>query len=206
MKKRSIEKDIEAFCGWKFLLKFVEKAPSIQQKGIISGLFLTGCRVSEFIQLRKNQFKTLNDMGIILVEGVPVIKRYSRKTGEKYKAYRTFPINPSEPLVPYLMDYLTVAPTKPFGYSRVSIYYIIRRIGENLKGNVPFSKIRCSELYPHWFRAQRARQLRHDYHFTDEELRDWFGWKISESGMPAIYGKNSWIELAEKMGIEIGYY
>lgn len=206
MKKRSIEKDIEAFCGWEFLEKLVRTAPSLFHKGIISGLFLTGCRVSEFIQLEKSQFRILENMGVILVENVPVIKRYSRKTNKRYKEYRTFPIKLSEPLVPYFLDYFKVAQTKLYDYSRVSIFNIIRNVGKALNMDVPFSKIHSSELYPHWFRAQRARQLRHDYHFTDEELRDWFGWKISESGMPAIYGKNSWIELAEKMGVEVGYY
>ena len=189
-------------------MDLVETAKRPFVKGLISGLFLTGCRVSELNQLRKEQFRLDIHPELILVERAPVIKRYSRKTGERYTAYRTFPIKRSEPLVPYLLDWLDEAPQRPFGYSRSRIFQLVRRTGELLNRDVPFSRIHSSQLYPHWFRAQRARQLRHDYKFTDEELRDWFGWKYAKSKerMPSIYGRSSWIELAEKMGVKIGYY
>jgi len=161
-KQRGVEKDIEAFCGWRFLLDLVDVAPNVFLKGLISGLFLTGCRVSELIELKKSQLNMK----------------------------------------------VSVAPEKLYDYSRVRIYQFVQYVGRLLDKDVPFSHIHSSQLYPHWFRAQRARQLRHDYKFTDEELRDWFGWKYAKTKerMPSVYGKSSWVELAEKMGVEIGYY
>jgi len=199
-KKRSIARDIQSFCGWDFLISLVEVASTPLYKAIISGLFLTGCRVSEFIQLRGENVNLDAHPSLIIVEDAPIVKR----KGE-YINRRTFPINKKEPLVPYFLEYIKGKRKKEllFPYSRVRIYQIVREVGRKLNCDIPFSRIHSSELYPHWFRAQRARQLRSDYGFTDEELRDWFGWKYRAEGMAAVYGKLSWIELAKKMGVEV---
>ncbi len=199
MKQRSIEKDIQAFCGWEFLLKLVKACKNLRDRAIVSGLFITGCRVSEFIQLKRENvyLGVVSKPPIILFRNVPVLKR-------KDNEYRTFPVRADEPLVPYFLKYFEkVKGKRLFPISRVWVFQIVRNAGERINCEVPFSMIKSSELYPHWFRAQRARQLRHNYKFTDEELRDWFGWKIASAGMPALYGKLSWIELAEKMGVKI---
>jgi len=208
VKERSIVKDIDAFCGWDFMMKLITVSPRIEYRGVISGLFITGCRVSELIQLQFNNIRLdiPSDPLMILFENVPVIKRYSRKTRQRYKAYRTFPVRMDEPAVQYFIKYINYAKQmypRPYPWTRTRIFQIVRDVGKALNCQVPFSRIHSSQLYPHWFRAQRARQLRYDYNFTDEELRDWFGWKYSQYGMPAIYGKLSWLELARKMGISV---
>jgi len=205
-KERGIEKDIEAFCGWRFLLRLVEASPTLFDRFLISGLFLTGCRVSELIRLRRRNFNLDFHPEIIAVEHVPVIKRYSRKKKQRYEAYRSFPIKIDEPLVSYFLEGLRHVKDKLYPVSRTTVFLRVRKVGRILNSEIPFSNIHSSQLYPHWFRSQRARQLRHDYKFTDEELRDWFGWKYSENRMPAVYGRSSIIELAEKMGVKIGYY
>ena len=203
-KYRSVEKDIEAFCGWKFLLKLVNASPLLIDRFLLSGLFLTGCRVRELIQLKKKLFNFDFHPELIVVENAPVVKRYSRKEKKVVPAFRSFPIRRDEPLVPYFLEGLKHVEDKLYPYTRQSVFLKVRRIGKQLNMEVPFSSIHSSELYPHWFRAQRARQLRHDYKFTDEDLRDWFGWKYTKERMPAIYGRSSVIELAEKMGVRIG--
>ena len=205
MKCRSIERDIQGFCGWDYLERLVGACKCLRDRGVISGLFVTGCRVSELIQLRRDNvyFGVVSEPKIILFRNVPVLKRYSRKKKQRLIEYRTFPVRADEPLVKYFLDYLRHAGNPLYPYTRVRIFQIVREVGARVGGKVPFSLIDGSELYPHWFRAQRARQLRHDYKFTDEELRDWFGWKAASTGMPSIYGKMSWMELAEKMGVKI---
>jgi len=205
-KARSIDKDIEAFCGWNFLIKLIKACVNPFERGLIAGLFETGCRVSELNQLTKKHVNLKVHPKLVVMEHVPVIKRYSRKLKKRFKAYRTFAFRRDEPLAFYFIYWVRNCPSnRLYPYSRVRIFQIVREIGSRLGGKVPFSNISCSQLYPHWFRAQRARQLRHDYKFTDEELRDWFGWKMTKAGMPAIYGKSSWMEQAEKMGVRVHF-
>ncbi|MEM2613238.1 MAG: site-specific integrase [Nitrososphaerota archaeon] len=206
MKQRSIERDIQGFCGWDYLQKLIGACKCLRDRGIISGLFITGCRVSELTQLKCENvyFGVVSEPKIILFRDVPVLKRYSRKEKKRLIEYRTFPVRIDEPPVKHFLEYFNSVGAGPlFPYTRVRIFQIVREVGSRVGGRVPFSLINGDELYPHWFRAQRARQLRHDYKFTDEELRDWFGWKAASTGMPSIYGKMSWMELAEKMGVKI---
>lgn len=199
-KERSIERDIEAFCGWDFLLDLVNAARSTIDKALVAGLFLTGCRISELILLKPEQFNLGFDKDFIIVERCPVLKRYSRKERKSMSTQRTFPIRRDEPLVPYLVNAIKNPVSKLlFPYTRQTVFLRVRAIGRRLDSKVPFSNIHSSQIYPHWFRAQRARQLRYEYGFSDEELRDWFGWKVTEAGMPAIYGKLSCLELMKKM-------
>jgi len=205
-RERSVERDIVAFCGEKFLHELINTCPSVKLEGVISGLFLTGCRVSEFIQLTKDNVNLDLHPELIIMEEVPVIKRYSRKEKKRYKAYRTFCFRRDEPLVPSFLRYIrSVKSHKLYDYSRVRIYQMVRYVGKLLDKPVPFSRIHSSQLYPHWFRAQRARYLRYRYGFDDELIRDWFGWKYTKEGMPAVYGKYSWVDFAKRMGIEIKY-
>jgi len=202
-KERSVEKDIVSFCGWDFLLELIKCSPTLTHKGIIAGLFLTGCRVSELIMLERKNVRLNVHPKLILIENAPVIKRYSRKLKKRFVEHRTFPINKDEPLVPYFLEYVESKKGKLYPFSRTSIYYQVQKVGKILNEDVPFSNIHSSQLYPHWFRAQRARQLRAEYGFTDEELRDWFGWKFAKDGMPAVYGRYSWIEFARKYGVDV---
>lgn len=205
MKRRSIERDVQGYCGREFLEMLVDKCVRPVEYGLISGLFVTGCRVSELVMLKPGNvnLKVVSRPRIVLFVNVPVVKRYSRKLRRRYVEYRTFPARIDDPLMDWFLDYYEYAKSggRLFPYTRVRVFQIVREVGRRLNMPVPFSLIHSSELYPHWFRAQRARQLRHDYKFTDEELRDWFGWK--SSGMPSVYGKMSWIELAEKMGVKV---
>jgi integrase len=202
-KKRSIERDIEAFCGWDFLERLAGASSHYLDGEVISGLFLTGCRVSELLMLRRENFRLNVHPELVVVERAPVIKRYSRKLRKRYIAYRTFCFRRDEPLVPFLLKRLKNARAFLYPFTRQGIFYAVRRVGDIVNMPVPFSNIHSSQLYPHWFRAQRARQLKYDYGFSDEMLRDWFGWKFRSEGMPAIYGKYSYLEFARQMGVSL---
>ena len=201
MGRRSIESDVLEFCGWKFLVELVKKSPSDRHRAVCSALFITGCRVSELSMLRKSNVVTdYLDRNLLLFINVPVEKCKGRRRT------RTFPVRADEPLVPVFLDWVRRVDGRAlFPWNRVTLYNIVRSAGKSVNSKIPFSMIHSSQLYPHWFRAQRAKQLRLEYDFSDENLRDWFGWTYTDSGnrMPAVYGGYGWMTLAKKMGIDV---
>lgn len=150
--KSSVAKDVLTFCGHKEILKMIHAARDIRDKAIVSGLFLTACRVSEFIQLTTDNFVLDPPQGPqgkphILVRNAPVLKR------PKNPAIRNFPILLSEPETPYLVEYIkTLNPGDTlFPLTRQRIGQILRDIEESAE--LPY------HIYPHWFRSQRCCQL-----------------------------------------------
>lgn len=191
--KRSVE-EVESFCGWDYLLKLVEKCSSERDRALISALFETGGRVSEVLELKKDNFIVQDPY--VVVKAMPVIKRYKKikeyidKKGKKRwiteskKATRTFPIHLKEPLCPLLLDYVKKSETMTlFNISRVQTYRIIKNLDEN--------------IFPHWFRAQRASQLALEYGFDIHDLIDFFNWKNVQ--IAAHYSHMGWKGLANKM-------
>ena len=191
--KRSVE-IVESFCGWDYLINLVKKCRRDVEKALISALFETGGRVSEVLQLRKDNF--IVQEPFLIVKAMPVLKRYS-KVGEyrdkngrmkwitKRKiAYRTFPIHMKEPLCDPLLRYIEgIAEGKLFHMSRIQAYRIVRRLDKN--------------IFPHWFRAQRASQLALEYGFDVHDLIDFFSWKSLQTAIH--YSRMGWKGLANKM-------
>jgi len=109
--------------------------------------------------------------------------------------------------VPFFVDYYKYMERRGekllYPYHRSTIFRMVRTVGYLVNRRVPFSNIHSSQLYPHWFRAQRASQLKIDYGFDLDALREFFGWKMRNVGVPVIYAKVGWIGLARKMGIDI---
>ncbi len=191
--KRSVE-EIESFCGWDYLLKLVKKCRLERNRALISALFETGGRVSEVLKLKKDNFIVQDPY--IIVKAMPVMKRYKKieeyidKEGKKRwmtenkKATRTFPIHLKEPLCPFLLNYIEKNETKMlFNISRIQAYRIIRGLD--------------AEIFPHWFRAQRASQLALEYGFDIHDLIDFFNWKNVQTA--AHYSHMGWKGLANKM-------
>jgi site-specific recombinase XerD len=193
--KRSVE-IIESFCGWDFLLKLIDKCGSNRNKALISTLFETGGRVSEVLDLQKDNF--IVQSKYVIVKSMPVHKSY-RKVGEKYnkdgkkvwitqpkKRFRTFPIPKSEPLCHYMLNYINqIKESKLFGISRIQTYRIVRSLD--------------SQIFPHWFRAQRASQLALEYGFSVHDLIDFFNWKSLSTAIH--YSRMGWKGLATKMKV-----
>jgi len=191
--KRSVE-IVESFCGWDYLLKLVEKCECERDRALISALFETGGRVSEVLQLKKDNFVAQNPF--LVVKAMPVLKRYNKvgeyrdKNGktrwltERKIAYRTFPIHMKEPLCEPLLSYLTkIDEGKLFHIGRIQVYRIVRKLDEN--------------IFPHWFRAQRASQLALEYGFNIHDLIDFFNWKSLQTA--THYSRMGWKGLANKM-------
>lgn len=58
-------------------------------------------------------------------------------------------------------------------------------------------KLTGIQIWNHWFRSQRASQLKNEYGFSSDDRKDWFNW-ISDP-MAALYPKTSAKEMATKM-------
>jgi site-specific recombinase XerD len=193
--KRSVD-IIESFCGWDYLLKLVEKCKSNRNKALISALFETGGRISEVLELKKDDF--FIQKPYVIVKAMIVLKRY-KKIGEKIDSKgkrrwvtekkpgrRTFPIHTKEPLSVFLIDYLKkIKSNQLFSLSRVQAYRIVRNLDDN--------------IFPHWFRAQRASQLALEYGFSVHDLIDFFSWKSLQTAIH--YSRMGWKGLASKMNI-----
>jgi integrase len=194
VKSRSVERDVQGFCGWEFLLRIREACGRPVDKALIAALFETGGRVSEVLQLKKSNFVDRGEF--LVVDSMPVLKK-------KEKSYRTFPIPKWEPLTKDIEDYLNSYVEKEgdrlFPFNRVNAFFIIRQIGGRLGDvKIPFSNIYANQLYPHWFRAMRATQLKSEYDFDAIALASFFGWKLPQFGVMTVYSKLSWEELSRR--------
>jgi len=217
-KDRSVENDVRGFCGWQFLGRVINEAED-QEKGLVVALFETGGRVSEVIKLRKRHFYLELNPEVIVVDAMPVVKKYEKiseipdpkkKRGvrwvtQKKADSRTIPIKKTDPLVPYLVNHYNKAKDYLFpSMSRVEAFLIVRNIGKRMGDDiVPFSSIKTSQLYPHWFRAQRASQLKSEYNFDLLALASFFRWKLPGMGATPLYTYLSWEEMARRMGVKI---
>jgi hypothetical protein len=224
MKERTID-EVEGFCGWDFLLSFVRVYDFPPFQGLVAALFETGGRVSEVLELRKDHFNMSLHPDLIVVEHMPILKRYelvdkvpdeSRKRGFKWVTrrksdYRFFPIRKDEPLVPYLIKWINMAPSKKlFNFSRLDVYIMLRDAGRVLNKPIPFTRHRAenrplmsSEIFPHLLRAERASQLASEYGFDVFALRQFFGWKPRKLDMAEKYASLDWKGLARRMGVNV---
>lgn len=161
----SVSEHVETFCGWDALKQLIEYAGSTRNKAFLTALFLTGGRVSEVLNLTRENFDVRLDEGLIIVRGMKLLKRYKKLTEkvdadgkrrwitEKVaKTRKPFPILLREPLTPILLEYLKqqsglLFPSpyktgKPL--SRFWAYKLIRKIDreipETLKANLGLNK------------------------------------------------------------------
>jgi len=163
-----------------------------RDQALIATLFLTGGRVSEVVELEASNFRV--GSRFIVVRGMRVLKRYRRVAAYMEggrKRYRTEPVFETrgrfsfptgEPLVPHLVSWLEEvgegplfpSPAKTRSHlSRVRAYQVVTTIGRRVG----------VEIWPHWFRAQRASQLAEEYGFQLHRLMEWFSWKRVETAL-----------------------
>jgi len=225
--KRSSVGDLEGFCGWRPLLECIKHFSRERDRAFISTLFETGGRVSEVLQLRKENFEVADETWL-LCRNMSLEKRYKKLHGyvdhsgrqrwltEKIDSVRRpFPIRLNEPLVQYLTEWLSkleqpsemlfpspVKPGKPL--TRFWAYMLFSRMEKKLSkrlmqdlGFVNRKGESIDSFYPHWFRAQRASQLALDYGFSSDDLINFFEWK--NMGTALHYARLSWRGLATKM-------
>jgi integrase len=140
---------------------------------------------------------------------------------------KPFPILLKEPLSQELLDHLEAVKDGPIGelsplfkspykshkpLTRDWGYKLIRRINDELPRplfnrlglNTPFRDKVTQEqlsatihLWQHWFRSQRASQLRSEYDFSEADLMEFFGWLDYKTALH--YSKLGASNLAAKM-------
>ena len=197
--RHSVERDVEEFAGWKLLSKMVKKARG-RDAAFLATAFETGGRVTEVRMLHKVNFDLTNPK-VILVRDMRVIKRFHREHGKVVRdiAYRkTFPIPRVEPLVEVMVTWIEQQPEWLFPTNRGDEAYLGRTMSYNIARRMGDSV--GLWVYPHWFRAQRASQLRFEYGFDVMDLMEFFAWKHFPTAMR--YAKMGWRGLAEKMGVK----
>lgn len=238
-KERSVDKDIQDFCGWDFLRDLCRAARTQFMRALIAGMFETGGRISEVLALRKRNVILGLHPDVVVIKQMPLIKRF-KKVGEvkkwkcvghcnkrwdrkptaaefsehKIKAYqgwktkpildfRTFPIRLDEPLTRHFINWVATQSDLLFPIKRSAAFVRVRKVGEKLNRDIPFARIHSSQIYDHFFRAERACQLAFDYGFARDDLRDFFGWKERKPDMADKYASVGWISLAKKMGVKV---
>jgi integrase len=134
---------------------------------------------------------------------------------------KPFPMLLKEPLSQELLDHLEAAKDGPLFKSPYKShipltvswgYKLIRRINDELPRplfnrlglNIPFrDKVTQTQLsatihlWQHWFRSQRASQLRSEYEFSEADLMEFFGWLDYKTALH--YSKLGAGNLARKM-------
>ena len=170
---------VSKFCGWGTLASLVKKAPSVKVGALIATLFETGCRISELLQLKADQFEI--EDGWIMVYGAPVLKKGKASEAEKR---RNIPIPRTEPLVSVMTDFVEKSKTKKlFSKSRIWAW---RKIKETDPG-----------WWPHRLRTERATQLVVEYGFNVPKLMRWFNWSTLKT--PTSYVRLSVEDLKNSM-------
>lgn len=192
---------IDRFCGWKPLCELYKYTGRFTPLFITQ--FKTGGRVSEVLALTSENFFVDKEQELLVVDGMQLEKRYKKdkQTGETFKVHaqrKPFPILLKETLTTELLEFVssTEGLLFPSPYkngkplSRVRAYQVIREVSDNLPSrlfrqlglNRPFNDRQGRpiadkiHLWNHWFRSQRASQLKSDYGFAEGDLMEWFAW------------------------------
>lgn len=202
-RKHRVKEDVREFCGYDFLIKIIEVARFPMLQALIVLLFETGGRVNEVLKLRKSNFSSKDKYEEITIS---VSKRYkkvgkvadaSKKSGyrwitERLSDFRTIPILKTSPLLSHVQNYLKTldGDSLLFPITRQTAFYRIRDVGRQIDPDL--------ELYPHWFRAQKASQLASEYGFDIYDLKQFFRW--IDDNMAEFYASLGAKGLAKKMG------
>ena len=214
---------IDRFCGWEPLVELFKYCDKYAP--LFMAQFKTGGRVSEVLALCSENFFVDKQQELLVVENMQLEKRYKKdkQTGETFKVHavrKPFPILLNENLTTELLLFadsreglLFPSPYKngvqPL--SRVRAYQVIREISDNLPSklfkqlglNRPFNDQQgrpiadSIHLWNHWFRSQRASQLKADYGFAEGDLMEWFQWVDFKTA--THYAHMGYQELGAKM-------
>lgn len=194
-RRRSVEFDAAPWVGWPKLLQYCERSPRQEHEDLFVTLFETGCRVSEAIELRADQFK-YNDEAII-VRNAKVLKQK-----EKRRAMRNILIKLEDNPLAYKL--IEIVENCEHGYllpKRLRFSGTIDRFRHTARSTV-YVKIKeiSPEIWPHWLRSQRASHLVFERNLDAYALADWFKWTSMD--MPLHYINQTMEKMADNMGIK----
>ena len=161
-------------------------------------LYLTGQRVSEFLETRRNDITMQSDQN----HDVLVVNTLTEKNREYPR--RTLPIvraGVEKPMVDYVIDYLHGMDGKEriCDLSRTNCWNVLASQGievDCINQDKSRGKI-LLQVYPHFLRHCRASHLAMYHGFDIYKLMEFFGWRSPLT--PSIYAKMNWKSLAAPM-------
>ncbi len=212
--RRSVKKDIPDWPGWdEFmgLYKACDNAKYPEDSRLyFEVLFETGCRESEAILLRPEQFKYNEEA--IMVSRAPVDKKKRRvKTGrtlpdgepefKSVKQYETRDIFiklENNPIAHNLIESIKKCDTEYVLAAKMPFSREVIRDQHTTRATVynRISEIH-PDIWPHGLRAYRASHLVYERDFDVQDLVAWFKWQSADVAVHYTQTKN----MARKMGI-----
>jgi hypothetical protein len=213
------------FCGWEPIEELIKYGGSPRNELYLICLIKTGGRAGEVLNLLSENFKDNKHAKALFVERMKLEKRWRKMpdgTRQHLEAIRKpFPILLKEPLTDLLQKQLSIVEEGPLFMSPYKThnaltvswgYKLIRRINDEIPSSlfkrlgldIPFMDKATGEklndtihLWQHWFRAERASQLRSEYDFTEADLMEFFGWLDYKTALH--YSRLGASNLAKKM-------
>jgi integrase len=161
-------------------------------------------QLKEPIIVTPNEYETLNDKRHFKLENVMgrnvYVKRWQTKRNVSQSIRKPFPIFCSDSLVPFLTRWIE----RNRDYDEcLFASNDIRRQGKPITSTrayqimINVGRICGVDIFPHWFRAQRASQLFKEWNLSWEELKLWFSWRTD--AMAEKYARFSVDDLAARM-------
>jgi len=134
--------------------EMIEKADSRMKRALVAFLYLTGCRISEALDVER---KDLREEGNILYIRIPVLKR---ELGYDH----VLPIGKESPFIKYLYAHAKhVKEGRLFPINRFKAWRILHNLNP--------------DVWPHSFRHNRTNVIIGEGG-TPLQLQIWMGWKL----------------------------
>lgn len=169
-----------------------------EQKNVFTLIYLTGQRVSEALDLRRDNIRmeVMPDGTKVLVLdslneknrqnprrviSIPMVGREADMIKETWESFDHF--KPDRRIIPY---------------TRVSVYLWFSKIKLNVQAIEPTTKRYIPyefKLFPHYLRHCRASHLACDYDMSPFNMMKYFGWK--SLNMVDLYASSNWRNLAK---------
>jgi integrase len=151
-----------------------------------------------------NELATMDDTRHFKLENIlgdeVYVKRWETRRNVAQSVRKPFPIFKSDPFVLLLKQWIDL-------YKEYDDYLFastdIRREGKPITSTRAYQiitsvgRISGVDIFPHWFRAQRASQLFKEWNLSWEELKLWFSWRTD--AMAEKYARFSVDDLAARM-------
>lgn len=212
--RRSVEQDVTRFVGFDKLKQLSNLVPDYNKarnQNLFRAIFLTGGRVNEVLELKKENFAIKDDE--IIITDMPLEKRY-KKTGTYTEWTDEKPKNILKRLYEYdeekkkfhrkryntekifeIRKEFRFSTQEPFAQeliewiNKIDQGYLFSGYKPQLSYMTAYRIIDSTGYYPHWLRAQRASCLIVEYGWKMEMMMEWMGWEeLSTARHYAKYG------------------
>jgi len=174
---------VSHFCGWPELTRFMSKCRTPIMGALFATLFLTGCRISEVLEMKPEMF--IREPKRIMIYGVPVLKK-------RGKSIRSVPVPYHEKLVLPMMDWVDNCEYEYLFWDidrvvKTSQKKFMKIPGVPSRYNVYAWILKTDPAWwPHRIRSERATQLAVEYKYTVRDLMQFFYWSKPDVAMDYV--------------------